>query len=1460
MQTEDQQLLDTYIRDKSEAAFREIVDRYGQLAYSAAYRCLQDHHLAEDAAQATFIVLIRKATEVRAKKMLSGWLWRTATFCAKNLQRQRVAREQRERRESEEADAETTTVWERIAPELDAALGTLSPRIREALIGHYLQGKSRQELADTLGLSVDTIHKRIQRGIDRLRAALGRRGFAVTSTMLLSWLGSRTAEAVSPAACASMHAVACGTVTGATAPTHAANVLAEGVLKMMAWNKIKVTASCVGAVLACVGLSAALATTLIDREYRMPEEVRYEQVQYAPGVREADDGWILDFYPDSWLKHDLSGTWKIKVFRTTGPREEADQSEPYPYSAPNVNADGWPDIRVPRSLGKASVSSPRGKPRFRGAAWYRRSFALPAGWAARMNNGWRVLLRLEAIGGRDRAWAAVNGQTVGEDFHGMAGFQFDVTERVRTDADNTVAVRILGGGAHRSQHARCGLWQPVRLVCVPPVYAKRVLVASSVNPPALRVKATIVNHEPPGTHELEALLQPWKANGERPRVISLGSIELKPGENTKTFSIKAPGAKLWSPDEPNLYLLSLRTRQGAELARERIGFRTFEAKNGDFCLNGNKIKLMGFQFSHMKNLPAAENGNHVRKMLHGMKQANVNFGRPHVGEGSLGGMTRTAYNLCDEVGVLIYDEWNRVHSGLYNTDRLREFGEEFKEWIYQTHNHASCVLWDHGGNEIYSRDVEMVPVLNYLYAVLESADMQRRPKTSSSGRLTWERLERFPQLEKADFADSHRYNGYHSGSYQEFIDLFQRLDRAAKKRYGPNTPTINCEWGFPGDQARYRANTVQVRDLYMKDPWGLKEKRKYIEYLTSETPEIGGYLRAKQNWAGGRVWSTDPLGLWERKAVIVKRYLEVFRRSGDVIDGGHFNSPIFCALIHGKRGHEGMPRDSYPGFKVPHPALKHEFFKTPAFYAWRRAYSPTFICLDIHDKNTFAGHLWKSTVHIMNDTHKPAGAAKAVLQVRSPRGRLLHQQEIWRGHVGPYLRQTTPVQLALSSAWPTGRYQLELYLLDPRGRHLSDNHYVLDIAGPDGLRTAIRPRGKVGLYEPEKEPNKDGKPRPTTASILRSLRIPYTQLKDARQLKNLDALLIGFRSVGPDLAKLSPAITKWVRDGGRLLCFEQNKAGQLPFLPEVKVMPSRYATFTELAVPKHPLFAGLDQVQFDDWNEAKGLIFHNVLTPLNEGLLSVGPTGRFGKDLMHMVSASYAIGKGEIVLSQYSVTWRYGKDSVATRLTQNLLSYVLTQPRSALSLPFETTATAKAGMQLSNKNARYIDLRGAANARIDEFAKLPRGVSTLNGDIPFVLSASNSDGTACIVLRGTNDAGRPQRAGPIPIGKQLDKLYLLHYATWANGLPEGEPVFTVRIRYTDGREQNAPMRNRLETADWWNPPDPKRAMIVHTEGQKNLFLTQIPLAGGTAAVQSITFESAGKATPFILAATGAAGR
>src|SRR5690349_15803372 len=127
---DDYQLLQKFIREKSDAAFETLMRRHADLVYSSALRQTADAHLADDVTQAVFIILAQKAPTLSARTVLPAWLLTVTHFTACNARREKAARQRIEHRAAimnpAPAAAQTPDPdWPRVAPFLDEALAEL---------------------------------------------------------------------------------------------------------------------------------------------------------------------------------------------------------------------------------------------------------------------------------------------------------------------------------------------------------------------------------------------------------------------------------------------------------------------------------------------------------------------------------------------------------------------------------------------------------------------------------------------------------------------------------------------------------------------------------------------------------------------------------------------------------------------------------------------------------------------------------------------------------------------------------------------------------------------------------------------------------------------------------------------------------------------------------------------------------------------------------------------------------------------------------------------------------------------------------------------------------------------------------------------------------------------------------------------------------------------------------------
>jgi RNA polymerase sigma factor (sigma-70 family) len=253
----DTELIRAYAETGDEAAFRELVSRHQQMVFRTCFRLLGHTHDAEEAVQATFLVLSLKAGGLRREGDLGGWLHGVARNVGLQVLR---GRQTRLRRQGElamnppNAGTETVNEEERraVLSLVDEELGRLSAPLREAVILLYLRGLSQKEAIAVAGCPQGTLGRRASDGIARLRQRLARRGVALSGTALAALLSGEAQAAVPETLLLSVLAAVKGVAAGTAATTAASSgavALATGAMKAMMIAKLKVAATIAGGVL-----------------------------------------------------------------------------------------------------------------------------------------------------------------------------------------------------------------------------------------------------------------------------------------------------------------------------------------------------------------------------------------------------------------------------------------------------------------------------------------------------------------------------------------------------------------------------------------------------------------------------------------------------------------------------------------------------------------------------------------------------------------------------------------------------------------------------------------------------------------------------------------------------------------------------------------------------------------------------------------------------------------------------------------------------------------------------------------------------------------------------------------------------------------------------------------------------------------------------------------------------------
>ena len=262
----DAHLLESFLNHREEAAFEGLLRRHGPMVFGVCRRVLGNRADAEDAFQATFLVLVRKAAAIRPRELVGNWLWGVAYRTALKARAMNMRRRTRERLVSEMArsdDGHEDWVSEELLRRLDETLGRLPEAYREPVVLCELEGRSRKEVARTLGLPEGTLSWRLAQAKKMLAKKLARHGPVLSAGAVAAVLSQGAASAGMPASLltstrkAGLQLAAGQALSGSVTAKVAS--LTEGVLKAMLLTKLKVASWAVGVVLlagaGAVGLS-----------------------------------------------------------------------------------------------------------------------------------------------------------------------------------------------------------------------------------------------------------------------------------------------------------------------------------------------------------------------------------------------------------------------------------------------------------------------------------------------------------------------------------------------------------------------------------------------------------------------------------------------------------------------------------------------------------------------------------------------------------------------------------------------------------------------------------------------------------------------------------------------------------------------------------------------------------------------------------------------------------------------------------------------------------------------------------------------------------------------------------------------------------------------------------------------------------------------------------------------------
>ena len=303
----DGELLRRFADTRDGPAFTELLRRHSGIVWSACRRHSRDRADAEDAFQATFLVLAARPRAVRRSESLGSWLHGTARRTATRLRTQRgLAAPSVE----VAAPPDDSAQWDALAA-LDEELLRLPAKYRDPLTAYYLLARTHAEVADDLGQSVSTVRRCLETGRELLRERLSRRGVELSAV-----LAACAAQAANAPANLSQATLTAATLGAATVPP-----LVQGVLTMMWYAKVKAWVVGVAVAAVAVGGLGTLATSGLSQgppaagptKPEVPAE--QDKPQRAEVVGLPDGNYLLSVFGGPIQQHRLA---ILKIETKTG--------------------------------------------------------------------------------------------------------------------------------------------------------------------------------------------------------------------------------------------------------------------------------------------------------------------------------------------------------------------------------------------------------------------------------------------------------------------------------------------------------------------------------------------------------------------------------------------------------------------------------------------------------------------------------------------------------------------------------------------------------------------------------------------------------------------------------------------------------------------------------------------------------------------------------------------------------------------------------------------------------------------------------------------------------------------------------------------------------------------------------------------------------------------------------------
>ncbi len=466
-------------------------------------------------------------------------------------------------------------------------------------------------------------------------------------------------------------------------------------------------------------------------------------------------------------------------------------------------AQGWRDVRVGLSW-NAQFADLRD---YMGVAWYRTTLPAPD-----LGDGRRALLRFGAVDYYSEVF--VNGKPVGTHEGGYTPFTCDITDALHAGA-NELAVRVVDPPMDEKENrARFpamlyneiphgkqnwyvqtgGIWQPVTLEVRPSLYIERIHVTPETNG-QVRIEVGLAGQGFKDPNPLDVVVR--DASGRIEFKTGGGGVTVSP----RTFAGRVRAPQLWSPANPALYSVEVKLNDN-DTVTERFGFRTFEARDGKFYLNGAPFYMVAAldQDFYPETIYTPPSKEYVRAQMLQAQRMGLNLLRCHIKV-----CDPTYLAAADEVGMLVWYEipsWNDFNH--FAPQAAARGARIFDEMVARDWNHPAIIIQsiiNEGWGASLAQEAES---RRWLRTEFDHA----KQLTAPLGRLIVDNSACCNNFHlKTDIEDNHRYNSI-PDEYQPFDKWVADFAARPKWNFSPHgdaaptgrEPLVVSEfgnWGLP---------------------------------------------------------------------------------------------------------------------------------------------------------------------------------------------------------------------------------------------------------------------------------------------------------------------------------------------------------------------------------------------------------------------------------------------------------------------------------------------------------------------------------------------------------------------------------------------------------------------------------------------------------------------------------------